>query len=298
MNINALRNFLIIADSENITVAAQKIHIAQPPLSRQLKSLEEDLGVTLFTRSKQRIHLTEEGRYLKEAGKEIIEMIDNTKQQLKDMSQGLNGTLYIGANETSSISILSGVISLFKDKYPNVNYQIFDGNSEEITRALSNNKIDLGIVLEPYNTEIFDGIRIYEGNYIAAMSTGHPLAKNTKDTIKLTELANEPLMLTVRKASQEIIRIAFNDIGVKPNVVCEFALMSTGLSMALNGMGIALLPNTSCDVIKHIPGLTYKTITEPDLPFYVSILRKRSENHSSIDELFWKFISEQTFTKL
>lgn len=293
MNINALRNFLIIADSENITTASQKIHMAQPPLSRQLSSFEKDLGVTLFTRSKQRIHLTEEGRYLKEAGKEIIEMIDNTKQQLKDMSDGLNGTLYIGANETSSISILSGLIRHFKDKYSDINYRIFDGNSEEITKALSKNKIDLGIVLEPYNTEIFDGIRIYEGNYIAAMNTSHPLAKSTTDTIRLSELASEPLMLTVRKASQEIIKTAFNNAGIRPNVVCEYSLMSTGLSMALNGMGIALLNNTSCEVIEHVPGLTYRTITEPEIPIYVSVLRKRSENHSSIDDLFWNLCQNQ-----
>lgn len=288
MNIHALRNFLVIADSENITAASEKLHIAQPPLSRQLKAFENELGVKLFTRSRQRMHLTEEGRYLKESGKEIISLIDNTKQQLLDISKGEGGTLYIGANETSAVSLLSKLLLLFKAAYPNVNYAVYDGNSEEITRALLINKIDLGIVLEPYNTEAFEGCRIYEGNYVAAMNSEHPLAKLPGSTLELSRLAGEPVMFTVRKATQDIIKKYFNDSGINPNIICEFALMSTGLSLARNNMGISLLPDTSCATIEYMPGLVYKKIVRPALPFQVSIVRKRAEVYSSLDQKFWE----------
>lgn len=288
MNINALKNFLVIAESENMTIASEKLHIAQPPLSRQLKSFEEELGVKLFTRSRQRLHLTEEGRYLKEAGKEIMDLIDNTQQKLLDIDQGTNGTLYIGANETSSISLLSGIIKHFKNAYPNVNYMILDGNSDEIMKYLITNKIDLGLVLEPYNTEVFEGFRIYEGKYIAVMNKENPLAGIPGDTIDLSALKDAPIMVTVRTATQNIIKKHFNDIGIKPDIICEFALMSTGLSLAENNIGIALLSDTAIPIIASSSSLTYKTIINPSLVYHVSILRKRTDTCSSLDEKFWK----------
>lgn len=292
MNIHALKNFLVIAESENMRTAAEQLHIAQPSLSRQLKALEEDLGVKLFVRSGQRLHLTEEGRYLKEAGKEIIDLINNTEQQLQNINKGINGTLYIGANETSSISLLSKIITLFKNTYPDVSYTILDGNSNEIMKYLINNKIDLGIVLEPYNTEVFEGLRIYEGNYIAVMHKEHPLAKQTSDTIRLSDLADQSIMFTTRKATQDIIKKHFNENGIKPNVVCEFALMSTGLSLAENNIGIALLADTTQTIIDHFPSLIYKTIVDPSLPYYVSLLRKRADTYSSIDEKLWELAKD------
>lgn len=288
MNISALKNFLVIAESENMTAASEKLHIAQPPLSRQLKAFEEELGVKLFTRSRQRLHLTEEGRYLKEAGKEIMDLISNTEQQLHDMNEGINGTLYIGANETSSISLLSKIIKHFQHVYPDVNYMILDGNSDEIMKYLTNNRIDLGIILEPYNTEIFEGLRIYEGKYIAVMNKDNPLAKISGNTVKLSDLADQPLMITTRKATQSIILKHFRDAGIKPDIICEFALMSTGLNLAENNIGIALLSDTAIPIIASSSTLIYKTIVDPSLVYHVSILRKKTDSYSSLDEQFWQ----------
>ena len=118
MDIKALKYFLAVAQEQNITRAAEKLCMAQPPLSRQMKLLEEELGVTLFVRGNRQIQLTEEGYYLKQQAEEIILLMERTQQQLGKMGGSASGLISIGATEACGASILSEMIEQFHEIAP------------------------------------------------------------------------------------------------------------------------------------------------------------------------------------
>lgn len=125
MEVRLLQYFLTIAEEENITKAAEKLNMSQPPLSRQLKQFENELGVVLFERGKRKMQLTEAGYFLKNRGKEILELIEKTKDQLRERCDGTSGTISIGTIETSGASILPLLISQFNKEFPKVSFDIW-----------------------------------------------------------------------------------------------------------------------------------------------------------------------------
>ena len=152
MDIKILKYFLAVANEGTITKAAKKLCIAQPPLSRQLHQLEEELGVSLFIRGKRHIQLTSEGFFLKQQAEEIISLVQKTENELSKMKTNTHGTISIGVTETCGSSILSELIKEFSSKYPYIKYNVWCGNGDEINEKLDRGLIDLGIVREPFNT--------------------------------------------------------------------------------------------------------------------------------------------------
>ncbi|MCQ2536925.1 MAG: LysR family transcriptional regulator [Lachnospiraceae bacterium] len=296
MNIDALRNFIVIAEEENITTASRKLHIAQPPLSRQLKALEEDLGVSLFYRNKQRIHLTEEGKYLLDSAKSITETIDKTRRQIKEISNGKSGTIYIGAAEAAYVSLLPESIRLFHEKNPRMMYHLSAATSSDICNSLIANKLDVGIVLEPYNNELFDGIRIYSGSYLAAFSDKNVLNKEKEKPLKIKELAQYPLIVSSRKAAKQALLAAMAENSLEPNIVCEYSLLMAALSMAQVDLGVAVIPSSAISLMSEYPGLSYRHIVSPQVDLHLALIRKKNENldnyNPAVDN-FWDFMNDR-----
>ena len=125
MDIKSLRYFLAVVQEGNITQAAKKLCIAQPPLSRQIRLLEEELGVTLFLRGKKKIRLTEEGRFLKQQAEEIIELMEKTQEQLGRLGSSVHGLVSVAAVESFGIGLLSEMVEAFHREYPQVHFQIW-----------------------------------------------------------------------------------------------------------------------------------------------------------------------------
>lgn len=292
MDLNALRNFLIIAEEQNITNAAKRLNISQPPLSRQLQNLEADLNVKLFNRSKQRISLTEEGKYLQDAARKLLAMVEKTQQNITEINQGLSGILSIGATETNSLQVLPNCMDAFRRLYPNIRYKIYGGNSEDLIKLLTESLIDIAIILEPYNLEMMEGFRILAGDTIAIMRTDHPLAQMTDKYVKTEEIIHYDLMFSTRRASQFSMNDYFVKNDYQPNIVCEFSLLLNAITLVQQNMGIAVLPSTATDIIQRYPELTYRTITSPEFPFYVSAVRRKGGYHSTIENLFWDFLHD------
>ena len=174
MDVKTLKYFLTVAREGTITKAAETLCIAQPPLSRSMQLLEEELGVTLFIRGKRRIRLTEEGLFLKQQAEEIITLVEKTQNQLGKIKNSTHGTIALGVTETCGASILSGLIGDFHHQYPNIRYSVWCGNGDEIREKLEKGLADIGIVREPFNTEKYDHIFIKQESWIALMSVNHP----------------------------------------------------------------------------------------------------------------------------
>ena len=205
MDVKTLRYFLAVAQEGTITRAAETLRIAQPPLSRQMQLLEEELGVTLFVRGKRNISLTEEGIFLKQQAEEIIGLLEKTQNQLGKIKTSTHGTISLGVTETCGASTLPALVDPFHRQYPNIRYNIWCGNGDEVREKLEKGLVDVGLVREPFNTEPYDRIFLKKEAWIALMSVNHPLAATTTDTIELGQLTGEPLIIPSRLRLQNEI---------------------------------------------------------------------------------------------
>lgn len=160
MELRVLRYFLSVAREENISRAAEVLHITQPTLSRQLAQLEEELGVQLFERGSRRITLTEKGLLLRRRAEEIIAQVDKTQQELLEQDELVDGVVSIGCGEVLAVQLLAEILIAFKEKYPMVTYKLYTGNAEFISENVKRGILDIGMLLEPANISEYEYIRL------------------------------------------------------------------------------------------------------------------------------------------
>ena len=162
MELRVLKYFLMIAREENITRAAQLLHVTQPTLSRQIKELEEELGTKLFERSNHRIILTQDGLLLRRRAQEIVELTERTEKDFAHKDEELTGEIAIGSGETRSVSVLAEVLSSFRQRYPRVRYRFYSGNADHIKERIENGTLDIGLFPEPVDISRYEFIRVPE----------------------------------------------------------------------------------------------------------------------------------------
>ena len=158
MEFRSLQYFLMAAREENITKAANLLHLTQPTLSRSIMQLEEELGVKLFTRSNHNIILTEDGMLLKRRAKELVSLAEKTKQDFQRGDVQLIGEISIGSGEFRSTRYLSKMIASFREKHPLIRYQIYSGNSENIKERIERGILDFGLMMEPIDVSKYEYI--------------------------------------------------------------------------------------------------------------------------------------------
>lgn len=259
MDIRQIEYFLAIEKERNITQAAKKLNMAQPPLSRQLKLLEEELGVQLFLREKKSLSLTPEGALLKEQGNLILDLLRKTHEQIIDLNHNISGTLFIGSAGTVAVTILPDLISKFQKKYPLARYNIWSANSDDVMMKLERGLLDIAIVREPYDMEKFKGIRILQEPWIVVANKDTQVGKLLDKPIDLNCLANEDIVIPTRR-KHEFCKW-FKDAGITPNIICEYSPLMNALPLAEAGIGIVICPEsgktiinglkTRCNQIKH-----------------------------------------------
>ena len=239
MDIRSLRYFLAVAREENMTRAADLLHVTQPTLSKTLKSLEGELGKKLFVRRSFSIQLTDEGILLRDRAKGLVAMADKIEQEFMSLDDITGGDLYFGLAESYQIRYLAREISRFKAAYPGLNYHITSGDTEQVTEKLDKGLLDFGVIC----SEIPDA-RKY--NYItfprtdkwgAVMSVSHPLAR--KKAIIVDDLIGEPLFCSEQSWEREINEWAGERYG-ELRLEGSFRLSFNGSMFALEGLGILL----------------------------------------------------------
>ena len=160
MELRVLNYFLAIAREENFTRAARQLHVTQPTLSRQIADLEQELGVKLFVRSNHNIILTEDGMILKRRAQEILSLADKTKRDFLQKDEALSGTISIGSGEFRSTEYLAKIIAGFRRKYPNVTYEIYSGNANNIRDYIERGHLDIGLMSEPIDMRKYNFVNM------------------------------------------------------------------------------------------------------------------------------------------
>lgn len=246
MDIKQLKYFLAIAKEKQITAASKKLHIAQPPLSTQLKLLEEELGTSLLERGSRNITLTDAGNILFTRANEIINLVESTKKEINDLNHGLNGTLNIGAVTSSISSIVPDQIKLFHVQYKNVNFQIWNGDTLRISELLKDNTIEIGIVKTPFDYENYDFILIPNKFSITPMlAITNSLLSSNKLSIDIKALVDKPLI--IHRRYEKEIAIYCEQHGFKPSIFCKTDDIRLMLALAYDNIGIAILPKSNVD---------------------------------------------------
>ena len=288
MDIKSLKYFLTVVQEGTITRAAKKLCIAQPPLSRQIRLLEEELGVTLFLRGKKKIQLTEEGRFLKQQAEEIIELMEKTREQMGRLGSGVHGLVSVAAVESFGIGLLSEMVEAFHREYPQVHFQIWCGNSDEVRDKLERGLADVGIVRAPVYMEQCEQIFLRSEPWVAAMSCRHPLAAEEGDEVRLEQLGGETLMIPVRTSLQEEINHWFNEIAQDREILCYYNSSASMLPLVERGMGIAICPGAA-RYFAGGEGIIYKTIVKPRKESRLYMVRRRYQMLPQAAGAFWDF---------
>jgi DNA-binding transcriptional LysR family regulator len=210
MEIRVLRYFLTVAREENITKAAEVLHITQPTLSRQLTALEEETGVKLFYRGSRKITLTNEGLLLRRRAEEIVELAEKTAQELTEQGDQIEGTIVIGAGELAAVQNLIRLCGSFQKKYPLVRFEFYTANADQVRERMERGLIDVGLLLEPVDMERFEFIRVDAcEEWVVLMRPDSPLAE--KEAVTAEDLTGVPLILPSRMQIQSELANWFGD---------------------------------------------------------------------------------------
>lgn len=261
MDIRTIQYFLEVARECNITRAAENLHMAQPPLSRQMHQLEDELGVELFDRSRKRLKLTEEGELLKRRGEEIVALVEKAKEEVGDLKNGISGTLYIGTVEGRGPKLLAQWISAFSREYPHVRYELWNGSTDDVVERMQKGLLDLALIAEPFDHERLDYRAVESVPWVAMIPGEHPLAQTEGDTIPLDTLLSEKLILPSRKSRVREIESWFEGNEGTLDIICEMSSFLNARELTRQGVGIAIFPKVDDN---YTPlGIVEKEIVDP-----------------------------------
>lgn len=245
MDIRQLRYFCTICEEGQITAAAKKLHMAQPPLSQALQALEMELGVSLLKRGARTIQLTEAGELLRERAEQILDLCDGVKNELLDQGIFTHKTLHVGIVSSSHNAFLVNGLRQFHEDYPNVSYQLREGNTFQILDMLQKGIIELGIVRTPFVQHQMKTYSLGKEAMVAVYAKEHFSIETA--ILTLPELHQYPLIYYERYAS--LIQELFMEYGLSANIICQNQDARTTLLWAKEGIGIAIVPKSACSQV-------------------------------------------------
>ena len=205
MEIRSLRYFLAVAREENMTKAAEILHVTQPTLSKTMRSLEEELGKKLFTRHSFSISLTEEGMLLRDRAEDLITMADKIEKEFLSLDDITGGELFFGLAESRQIRYFAREIRRMKSIYPALNYHVTSGDTEQVTEKLDKGLLDFAVLCDTPDARKYDYIPFPEPDvWGLVMPQDAPLAK--KETITVDDLVGLPLFTSEQSWEKDIAR--------------------------------------------------------------------------------------------
>ena len=239
MDIRVLQYFLAVAREESITRAAETLRMTQPPLSRQLKDLEDELGKKLLIRGSKKVTLTEDGMLLRKRAEEMIDLMEKTKAELTSSDENISGEIYIGGGETDAVSLFAQTAGKLQKKYPQIHYHIYSGDAEIVMEKLDKGLIDFGLLVGPVDVSRYDYMRLPISDiWGVLMRKDAPLAE--KDVIRAEDLWDKPLILSHQAYSGSDISVWLGRDAHRLDVVMTYNLIYNAAHFVKTGFGYAI----------------------------------------------------------
>ena len=257
-----LRYFMAVAEELHFGRAAERLHISQPPLSIQIRVLEDIVGAALFHRSQRRVSLTKAGEVLLTESRHILARVDGAIEASRSASRGEVGELSIGFVSTADYNVLPPLLREFRTRAPGVRLTLREATTDVLLAALLERTMDAGFVLPPVDDPELEYWPIHREPFVAALPESHPLARAT-GKLRLKELADAPFLMSPRSHAPRL----YDDIvsfcqrcGFSPRVEQEAVQMQTIVSLVSAGIGVALIPAS----LQHLrrTGVVYRPIAE------------------------------------
>ena len=289
MDLRSLNYFSVVAEELNFTRAAQRLSMSQPPLSNQIKALEEELGMPLFLRGGRTLQLTEAGKLLYRRSAQLLDLAERTKEEVSSLAMGLSGTLCLGSVAGLAPFLAARWLAGFREEYPLVRFEIVNGSSDDIIDQIQRGYIELGLIAAPYDDEHLEGIPVGDEPWCAIMSRRNPLAAEPEKPLPLKELAGQPLIVPHRRSRVDEIRSWFQQAGAEPTIIGEHSNYVDVLAMASADVGISIFPQTAPETM---PGIVCRRIVEPSHQARYLLVRKRNTSISELSQAFLDFVTD------
>jgi len=288
MELRTLRYFLAVAREESITRAAERLHLTQPNLSRQLRELEEELGTSLFIRGRG-ITLTEEGQIFRKRAEEMMELLDKARMEVTVSKEHVSGDIYIGCAETEAIRMVVKVMKEVRDAHPGVHFHITSGHEGVVAERLERGLVDFGVFMEPADLQKYDFIRLPAADtWGLLMRKDDSLAE--KGVIRPKDLVGLPLICSNQELFQNQLSGWIGSRKDKMNIITTYNLLFNASLMVEEGIGYAIcldgiIPTTADRPLCFVP-------FEPRIEAGVSVAWKKFHVFSKASQLFLNRLQE------
>lgn len=289
MEIRTLRYFLAVAREENMTRAAEILHVTQPTLSKALRSLEDELGKKLFLRHSFRIELTEEGALLRDRAEDLVSMADKIEKEFLSLDDLTGGELYFGLAESYQIRRLARGLRALKDLCPGLHYHITSGDTEQVTEKLDRGLLNFAVICETPDARKYEYIPFPEGDLFGLLlPEGDPLAQ--KERIRAADLAGLPLFASAQSWEKDIAPWAkdrFHDLRLEGS----FRLAYNGSIFTMERLGYLL---TLEHLVNTAPGsgLVFRPL-EPELKLSFYLIWNKYQTFTPVAERFLEIMRRE-----
>ena len=261
MNISTLRHFVVLAETLHFGEAARRLHMTQPPLSRQIAALEKSLDVALFERHSRSVRLTPAGESFYQDCKRLLDEYEAAIRTAQSVARGEKGELRIGFTMCAAWSVLPNVLSRFTAAYPDVSVTLSETLPKDLPGALSSGEIDIGISFPAICQHPIQYTHIFQEPLCAVLPLNHPLAA-TK-TLSASDLSNEGFISFPQQTSPELHQAFLkccHSHHFEPDIQLETHLQQTIVNLVATGLGVALVPDSMRRM--RLEGATFVTLKQ------------------------------------
>ncbi len=292
MEIRTLRYFLETAREGNMTRAAHRLFVSQSTMSKQLKVLEDELGVKLFIRSNYSIRLTEAGMLLRERAEDILSLADRTMEEFKSLEEINSGDIYIGAPESASMRQFTDMLRDLQREFPKIRYNIYSGNLEDVCERLDKGLLDFALVLDHADISKYGCIELpFRDTWGLIMRRDDPLAE--KEALTIRDMKALPLICSRQWLDHEF-PLWFGSGAGDIEIAATYNLAFNGAVMTASGIGCAVVLNGLVETGES-SGLAFRPITDAP-PAAMYVIWRKAQTFSHAAELVMREIESRFLT--
>ncbi|WP_428384292.1 LysR family transcriptional regulator [Nevskia ramosa] len=278
MDLRQLKYFIAVAEERSFSRAALRLHVSQPPLSTQLKALEDELGVRLLDRTNRGVSLTAAGQVFFDEMRAVLARLERGKEMARNAGRGDVGTLSIGFVSIADYGILPPALKEFRSLYPGVEVHLHELTTDAQVREIRAARLDLGIGLGPLDAPDLHFEAVAQEQLMLAAPTGHRLSRGDK-ALDLKTLANESFIIPPRDIAPGLFDLIIGECraaGFAPRITQQARQMQTVISLVACGMGFALVPASVQNLRRQ--GVQYRPLQGAAAAIELGILRPRDDD--------------------
>lgn len=281
-----LRCFVTVAEELHFSRAAERLHMTQPPLSRQIQLLEHSIGTALFDRTNRRVRLTPAGRSLLPEARTILRLAENASLSARRVGMGEAGTVSVGFTAAAGYRFLPDAVTQWRAAFPGIELQLREMVSNDQIEALASSRLDLGLLRPPITRDGLRSRRIVREPLVAALPQAHPLLE--QPTLRLRDFDHQPLVMYSPDDARyfyDLVARIFSRYGITPRYEQHVSQIHSVLALVRSGLGVALVPEAATSL--RYDGIVYRNVTglAPARPVELHLVWRADNDNPALPRL-------------